>query len=135
MRVTPNCRSRPVARLATPRSACRASPSIRRAASSRWFSSRPSLPPLLHRASCITESCKGRNKMGIALKLSTGSQEIPLGHFVDDTDGKTAETALTINNTDIRLWKNGATTLANKNSGGATHISGGIYYAALDATD
>jgi len=73
--------------------------------------------------------------MPIYLKQSTASQEIPLGPFVDSTDGATAETALTINNTDIKLWKNGATTLANKNSGGATHISGGIYYAVLDATD
>ena len=71
----------------------------------------------------------------IRLRQSTASQEVPLGHFVDDADGKTAETALTIANTDIQVWKSGATTLANKNSGGATHISGGIYYAVLDATD
>lgn len=71
----------------------------------------------------------------IELRQSTASQEIPLGHFVDDTDGKTAETGLTIANTDIKIWKSGATTLADKNSGGATHISGGIYYAVLDATD
>lgn len=71
----------------------------------------------------------------IRLRQSTASQEVPLGHFVDDADGKTAETALTIANTDIKVWKSGATTLANKNSGGATHISGGIYYAVLDATD
>ncbi len=69
------------------------------------------------------------------LRQSTASQEVPLGHFVDDADGKTAETALSIANTDIKVWKAGATTLANKNSGGATHISGGIYYAVLDATD
>ena len=73
--------------------------------------------------------------MTIRLKQSTASQEIPLGVFVDSTDGNTAETGLTIANTDIKLWKSGATTLANKNSGGATHISGGIYYAVLDATD
>lgn len=71
----------------------------------------------------------------ILLKYSTASQEIPLGYFVDDSDGNTAETGLTIANTDIKLWKSGATTLANKNSGGATHISGGIYYCVLDATD
>lgn len=71
----------------------------------------------------------------IPLKFATASQEIPLGVFVDETDGFTAETGLTIANTDIKLWKTGATTLANKNSGGATHISGGIYYAVLDATD
>lgn len=69
------------------------------------------------------------------LKQSTASQEIPIGYMVDSTDGNTEETALTIANTDIKLWKNGATTLANKNSGGATHISNGIYYAVLDATD
>jgi hypothetical protein len=71
----------------------------------------------------------------IYLKQSTASQEVPLGYFLDSTDGNTEETALTIANTDIKLWKAGATTLANKNSGGATHISNGIYYAVLDATD
>lgn len=73
--------------------------------------------------------------MPIFLRQSTASQEIPLGYFVDSTDGNTAETALTIANTDIDIWKTGATTLADKNSGGATHIAGGIYYCVLDATD
>lgn len=71
----------------------------------------------------------------IYLRQSTASQEVPLGPFLDSTDGDTAKTGLTIANTDIKIWKAGATTLANKNSGGATHISGGIYYAVLDATD
>ena len=71
----------------------------------------------------------------LALKQSTASQEVPLGYFLDNTDGDTEETGLTIANTDIKIWKNGATTLANKNSGGATHISNGIYYCVLDATD
>lgn len=69
------------------------------------------------------------------LRQSTASQEILLGPFLDDTDGKTAETALTIANTDIKVWKTGGTTESNKNSGGATHIAGGRYYAVLDATD
>jgi len=73
--------------------------------------------------------------MTIFLRQSTASQEIPIGYCVDSTDGNTEETGLTIANTDIKLWKNGATTLASKNSGGATHISNGIYYAVLDATD
>lgn len=73
--------------------------------------------------------------MTIYLKQSTASQEILLGPFLDDTDGKTAETGLTIANTDIKIWKNGATTEASKNSGGATHIASGRYYAVLDATD
>ena len=66
---------------------------------------------------------------------ATASQEIPLGRFVDATDGFTAETALTIANTDIQIWKTGATALVSKNSGGATHLATGIYYAVLDATD
>lgn len=69
------------------------------------------------------------------LRQSTASQEVLLGPFLDDTDGKTAETGLTIANTDIQIWKTGATTEANKNSGGATHIAAGRYYAVLDATD
>ena len=73
--------------------------------------------------------------MTIKIKQSTASQEIPLGYFVDNTDGDTEETGLTIANTDIKLWKMGAITLADKNSGGATHISNGIYYCVLDATD
>jgi hypothetical protein len=71
----------------------------------------------------------------IPLRLSTASQEIPLGPFLDSTDGNTEEAALSIANTDIKLWKNGATTLASKNSGGATYISNGVYHATLDATD
>lgn len=71
----------------------------------------------------------------IYLKQSTASQEVPLGYFLDSTDGNTEETGLTIANTDIKIWKTGATSLASKNSGGATHISNGVYYAVLDATD
>lgn len=73
--------------------------------------------------------------MTIYLRQSTASQEVLLGPFLDATDGNTAETGLTIANTDIKIHKAGATTLANKNSGGATHISAGNYYAVFDATD
>ena len=69
------------------------------------------------------------------LRQSTASQEVLLGPFLDDTDGKTAETALSIANTDIKVWKSGSTTESSKNSGGATHIASGRYYAVLDATD
>jgi hypothetical protein len=69
------------------------------------------------------------------LRQSTASQEVLIGPFLDDTDGKTAETALTIANTDIKIWKTGGTTEASKNSGGGTHIAAGRYYAVLDATD
>lgn len=73
--------------------------------------------------------------MLLPLRQSTASQEVLLGPFLDDTDGKTAETGLTIANTDIKIWVEGATSEVNKNSGGATHISAGRYYAVLDATD
>jgi hypothetical protein len=73
--------------------------------------------------------------MTLKLRQSTASQEVPLGYFVDSADGNTEETSLSIANTDIKLWKMGATSLANKNSGGATHISNGLYYTVLDATD
>ena len=69
------------------------------------------------------------------LRYNTDSQEVVFGIFVNSTDGNTEETGLTIANTDIKIWKAGATTLANKNTGGATHISNGIYYAVFDATD
>ena len=69
------------------------------------------------------------------LRQSTASQEISLGQFLDSTDGNTEENGLTIANTDIKLRKGGTTTLANKNSGGATSISNGVYHATLDATD
>ena len=72
--------------------------------------------------------------MTIYLKQSTASQEVALGFFVDSTDGNTEKTGLTIANTDIRLHKAGATTLANP-AAGATHISNGIYYWVADATD
>ena len=75
----------------------------------------------------------------IYLIQSTASQAIVVGPFVDDTDGKTAETGLTIANTDIRLWKGltggGSGVFANKNSGGATHVEDGYYSIVLDATD
>lgn len=73
--------------------------------------------------------------MTIRLKHASASQQIPIGHFLDSTDGDTAETGLTIANTDVKLWKKGATSLVDKNSGGATHMSGGVYYLVLDATD
>jgi hypothetical protein len=73
--------------------------------------------------------------MTIYLRQSTASQEVPLGYFLDSTDGNTEKTGLTIANTDIKIWKTNTTTVTSKNSGGATHISNGIYYCVLDATD
>ena len=45
------------------------------------------------------------------LKQST-AVTIVIGPFVDDTDGKTAETGLTLSQSDVLLWKEGGTTLA-----------------------
>ena len=68
------------------------------------------------------------------LKQSTASQEVVIGPFLDEDDGKTAETGLTISNTDIRLSKAGANIVA-KNSGGGTHDEIGFYQITRDATD
>ena len=70
----------------------------------------------------------------LILKQSTASQAVLLGPFVDSTDGVTAETGLTIANTDVRVSKNGANIVA-KNSGGGTHDENGFYQITLDATD
>lgn len=72
--------------------------------------------------------------MSSFLRQATASQSRAIGPFVDDTDGKTAETALTIANTDIKLVINGAAS-ANKNSGGGTHRVNGMYGITFDATD
>lgn len=72
--------------------------------------------------------------MGGPLRQSTASQSRAIGPFLDDTDFKTAETGLTIANTDIKLVVNGGAS-ANKNSGGGTHRVNGVYGVTFDATD
>lgn len=73
--------------------------------------------------------------MAHPLRQSTAGQVIELGMFLDSTDGNTEESALSIANTDIKVWKHGATSLVNKNSGGATIMANGVYHCTLDATD
>lgn len=68
------------------------------------------------------------------LKQATASQSRLIGPFLNDTDFKTAETGLTIANTDVKLSANGAAS-ANKNSGGGTHRVNGMYGFTFDATD
>lgn len=68
------------------------------------------------------------------LKQSTASQTRWIGPFLDDTDFKTAETGLTVANTDIKVSKNGGAS-ASKNSGGGTHDTQGMYAVTWDATD
>ena len=72
--------------------------------------------------------------MSILLKQSTAAT-IKFGPMVDDTDGKTAETALTISQADIRLSKNGGDFAQTNNSAGATHDENGYYDIPLDSTD
>ena len=73
--------------------------------------------------------------MAFALRQSTASQEVPLGPFLDTADANTEETAITLSASEILVWKTGATALVAKNSGDATHMQNGIFYAVLDATD
>jgi hypothetical protein len=69
------------------------------------------------------------------LKQSTATTLL-LGPFLDSTDGVTAETALTISQADVLLWKEGGTTLAQKNEAtSCTHRSAGYYTCPVNATD
>lgn len=70
----------------------------------------------------------------IWLKQSTAAT-IKLGPFVDDTDGKTAETALTISQADVRLSKNGGDMAQKNDATAATHDELGYYDVPLNATD
>ena len=70
----------------------------------------------------------------IFLKQST-STTIVIGPIVDATDAS-AETGLTISQSDVLLWKHGGGGLSAKNeSSAATHRSNGLYTVPLDATD
>jgi hypothetical protein len=72
--------------------------------------------------------------MAIWLKQST-SVDLPIGPFVDATDGVTAETGLTLTQPDIRLKKN-AGNWAQKNAAQTlSHEENGWYEVTLDATD
>lgn len=72
--------------------------------------------------------------MGNWLKQST-SITIKFGPFLDDTDGKTEETGLTISQADIRLSKNGGNIAQSNNAAGAPHDELGYYDVPLDTTD
>lgn len=67
------------------------------------------------------------------LRQSTAAQTRLVGPFMDATN-QDAETGLTINNTDVKLCKNGAASV-DKNSGGGTHRVNGMYSLTFDATD
>lgn len=68
------------------------------------------------------------------LKQST-SVDVGIGPFLDETDGKTAETALTITQPDIRLKKNGGAWAQKNAAQTLTHEENGWYEVTLDSTD
>lgn len=68
------------------------------------------------------------------LKKST-AVTIKAGPFLDETDGKTPETGLTITQADIRLSKIGGDISQSHNAAGATHDEAGYYDVPLDVTD
>lgn len=65
----------------------------------------------------------------IYLKQSTAGT-IPLGYFLDSTNGDTEETALTIGTADVLMLKAHATSFVNP-AGTPTHISNGVYWLPL----
>lgn len=68
------------------------------------------------------------------LKQST-SVDVPIGPFVDSTDGVTAETSLTITQPDIRLKKNSGAWAQKNAAQTLSHEENGYYEVTLDATD
>ena len=68
------------------------------------------------------------------LKQST-SVDVGIGPFLDETDGKTAETALTITQPDVRLKKNGGAWAQKAAAQTLSHEEAGWYEVTLDATD
>ena len=68
------------------------------------------------------------------LKQST-SVDVGVGPFLDETDGKTAETALTITQPDVRLKKNNGNWAQKAAAQTLTHEENGWYELTLDATD
>jgi hypothetical protein len=68
------------------------------------------------------------------LKQST-SVDVPIGPFLDSTDGVTAETALTLTQPDIRLKKNGGAWAQKNAAQTLSHEENGFYEVTLDSTD
>jgi len=60
---------------------------------------------------------------------------VKIGPFLDETDGKTAETGLTISQADVRLSKNGGNFAQKNNATSCTHDELGYYDCPLSTTD
>lgn len=63
------------------------------------------------------------------------SPVIKLGPFLDEEDGKTAETSLTITQADVRLSKNGGNMAQKSQTSSAVHDEIGFYNVSLNTTD
>ena len=63
------------------------------------------------------------------------SADVPIGPFLDSTDGVTPKTALTITQPDIRLKKNAANWAQKAAVQTLLHEENGFYEVTLDATD
>ena len=76
--------------------------------------------------------------MALIIKQST-AQDILLGPFVDESDGKTAETGFTIEDEHVLLFKQDTDTYdsfaAKNDSTNCTHRANGYYTCPLNATD
>ncbi len=72
--------------------------------------------------------------MTTLLKQSTAA-DVVIGPFVDDADGKTAETDLTISQGDCQLTKNGGAVAQKNDATAASHLGGGHYKVPLNTTD
>lgn len=72
--------------------------------------------------------------MGLWLRQST-VVSVKIGPFIDDTDGKTAETGLTLSQGDVKLSKNGGDLAQKNDAGAATTDEMGYYDCPLNTTD
>lgn len=61
--------------------------------------------------------------------------DVLIGPFIDDTDGKTAKTALTLSQGDIKLSKNGQALAQKNDDTAAAADANGYYNCELNATD
>jgi hypothetical protein len=68
------------------------------------------------------------------LKANT-AVDVLIGPFIDEDDGKTAETGLTITQADVRLSKNGQNIAQKNDTNAAVHDELGYHNCPLDATD
>lgn len=72
--------------------------------------------------------------MTVFLKEATAATVL-IGPFVDNADGYTPETGLTITASEVLLSKNGGTLTAKAEASAATHDAAGHYTVALDTDD